>query len=68
MFLLYFMILTFELGPDRKHESNVKISPLGYQETKQISRFALLQEGIKALRQDSSHRHKGAQILPRSDV
>ena len=28
MFLLDFMILTFEAGPDRKRHSNVKINPL----------------------------------------
>ena len=29
MFLLDFVILKFEVGPDRKRESNVKINPLG---------------------------------------
>ena len=29
MFLVDFMILTFEMGPDRKRDSNVKINPLG---------------------------------------
>ena len=28
MFLVDFMILTFEVGPDRKRDSNVKINPL----------------------------------------
>ena len=28
MFLVDFMILTFEVGPDRRRDSNVKINPL----------------------------------------
>jgi len=47
MFLVDFMILTFELGPDRKLDSNVKINPLADQHAE--CAFSLRQYQVSGL-------------------
>jgi len=53
MFLVDFMILTFEVGPDRTRESNVRINPLGMEP---------LYFGCPATQRDSFHRTQDMQV------